>query len=203
MATVDEIDRAVRTAIDAGAEVALLRCNSGYPARPEEMDLRAIPTMADIWQVPIGLSDHTRGSTAAIAAVALGACIVEKHLILRRSDGGPDAEFSAEPDEFATLVSAVHEAHAALGSARFGPSEHERPSLAFRRSLRVVRPVAAGERLTSANVRSIRPSGGLPPVDLDRVLGMVAVRDLAIGDPVTWFDLRDEPEDESSQSGGQ
>jgi N-acetylneuraminate synthase len=190
MATADEIDRAVHAALGAGAEVALLRCNSAYPARPDEMDLRAIPTMSDIWQVPIGLSDHTRSHTAAVAAVALGACIIEKHLTLRRSDGGPDAEFSAEPDEFAALVTAVNEAHAALGSVRFGPSKHEMASLAFRRSLRAVQPICAGERFTSANVRSIRPSGGLAPSELDHVLGTFAVRDLAIGDPVTWNDLR-------------
>jgi N-acetylneuraminate synthase len=190
MATADEIDRAVHAAVGAGAEVALLRCNSAYPARPDEMDLRAIPTMSDIWKVPIGLSDHTRGHTAAVTAVALGACIIEKHLTLRRTDGGPDAEFSAEPDEFASLVVAVRDAHSALGSPRFGPSEHEVASLAFRRSLRVVRPIRDGERFTPDNVRSIRPSGGLAPCELDHVLGAVATRDLAVGDPVTWLDLR-------------
>jgi N-acetylneuraminate synthase len=154
------------------------------------MDLRAIPTMAAMWQVPIGLSDHTRGHTAAVTAVALGACIIEKHVTLRRSDGGPDAEFSAEPEEFAALVTAVRDAHAALGSVRFGPTEHEMASVAFRRSLRAVRPVRAGESFTSDNVRSIRPSGGLAPSEIDRVLEMTAARDLAVGDPVTWSDVR-------------
>ena len=190
MATADEIDRAVHTATEAGADIALLRCNSAYPAHPDEMDLRAIPTMSDIWRVPIGLSDHTRGHTAAVAAVALGACIIEKHLTLRRSDGGPDAEFSAEPEEFAALVAAVRDAHAALGSVRFGPTKHEMASLAFRRSLRAVQPVRAGERFTSDNVRSIRPSGGLAPSEIDHVLEMTAARDLDIGDPVTWSDVR-------------
>jgi N-acetylneuraminate synthase len=183
MATLDEIDAAVESA--ATTQTAILRCNSGYPALPEEMDLRAIPLMIDRWNLPVGLSDHTLGSTAAIAAVALGACIVEKHLTLRRSDGGPDAPFSAEPDEFGSLVSALRQAHAALGSARFGPSEREEPSLAFRRSLRAARPIAVGTTLSADDVRSMRPAGGLPPDDLDLVIGSIARTDLAVGDPIT------------------
>lgn len=191
MATVAEIHAAVGAAEEGGApSVVLLRCNSGYPARAEEMDLRAIPAMAELWRVPVGLSDHTLGSTAAIAAVALGACVIEKHLTLRRSDGGPDAEFSAEPHELAQLVDAVREAHAALGAVRFGPSESERASAAYRRSLRAVRPVSAGELLTSDNVRSIRPAGGLAPDLIEAVLGMVVARDLEQGAPLTWPDLR-------------
>lgn len=190
MATADEIDAAVAAA--AGAPLGLLRCNSAYPAAPDEMDLRAIPAMAERWGTPIGLSDHTRGATSAIAAVALGACMIEKHLTLRRADGGPDAEFSAEPNELAALVAAVREAHAALGTVRFGPSEREAPSRAFRRSLRVVRPVAAGAALTADDVRSARPAGGLPPDEHERVVGSVARIDLAVGDPVTW-DVLDPP----------
>ena len=135
MATEAEIDAAVEAATGASG-LALLRCNSAYPAPPAAMDLRAIPVMQQRWPVQVGLSDHTRGSVAAIAAVALGATIIEKHLTLHRSDGGPDAEFSAEPAELAELVSAVRDAHASLGTARFGPSEAEAGSLAFRRSLR-------------------------------------------------------------------
>ena len=113
MATLDEIDAAVTAARDAGADdVALLRCNSSYPAPPDEMDLRAIPAMAQRWGFPVGLSDHTVGSTSVVAAVALGVCMIEKHLTLRRSDGGPDAAFSAEPSEFAALVRDVRDAHA-------------------------------------------------------------------------------------------
>lgn len=191
MATVAEIDAAVGAAREEGARsVILLRCNSGYPARPEEMDLRAIPTMAELWKVPVGLSDHTLGSTVAIAAVALGASVIEKHLTLRRSAGGPDAQFSAEPHELAQLVDAVREAHAALGTVRFGPSEGERASVAFRRSLRAVRPIAAGELLTTDNVRSIRPAGGLAPDLIETVLGMVAACDLEQGAPLSWPDLR-------------
>ena len=191
MASLAEIDAAVAAAVEAGAPgVALLRCNSGYPARPDEMDLRAIPVMEQIWQVPVGLSDHTLGSTASVAAVALGACVIEKHLILRRSDGGPDAAFSSEPDEFAELVTAVREAHVSLGTPRFGPSEREQASRAFRRSLRAVQPIRAGEVITQELVRSVRPSGGLMPDDIDSVLGTIADRDLEPGDPITRDVLR-------------
>lgn len=190
MATVAEIDAAVRAATDGGApSVVLLRCNSGYPASPDEMDLRAIPVMAETWGVPVGLSDHTLGPSAAIAAVALGACVIEKHVTLRRSDGGPDAAFSLEPPELAELVTAVREAHRSLGHVRFGPTERERASLAFRRSLRTTRPIAAGEPLTVDNVASVRPAGGLPPDAIDAVLGHVAARALAAGDPLTWADV--------------
>ncbi|MGZ6962566.1 MAG: pseudaminic acid synthase [Ilumatobacteraceae bacterium] len=190
MATVGEIDAAVTAARDAGAAgIALLRCNSGYPADPAEMDLRAIPVMADLWQVPIGLSDHTLTNTASIAAVALGACVIEKHVTLRRADGGPDAAFSLEPHELTQLVHDVKESFAALGAVRFGPTEREVASRAFRRSLRVVRPIGAGETITIDNVRSIRPSGGLEPDSISSVLGAAARRDLAVGDPLKWTDL--------------
>ncbi len=190
MATIGEIDAAVRAAHEGGAPaVALLRCNSGYPARPDEMDLRAIPSMATMWGVPVGLSDHTLGPTAAVAAVALGACIVEKHLTTRRSDGGPDAEFSAEPAELAALVAAVREAHAMVGEVRFGPSEREVASVTFRRSLRAVRPIAAGDVITDENVRSVRPAGGLPPEAIDTVVGMTAIRSIDLGAPIAWSDL--------------
>lgn len=190
MATIAEIDAALRAARGGGApSVALLRCNSGYPARPEEMDLRAVPAMAEMWRVPVGLSDHTVGPTAAVTAVALGACIIEKHFTLRRSEGGPDAEFSAEPHELAALVTAVREAHAMLGTVRFGPSTRESASARFRRSLRAVRPISAGEVITNDNVRSVRPAGGLPPEAIDAVLGRVAVRPIERGAPISWSDL--------------
>ena len=186
MATLAEIDAAVRAALDGGADgVALLRCNSAYPAPTDQMDLRAIPVMQQIWEVPVGLSDHTLSSTAAIAAVALGACILEKHVTMHRADGGPDAAFSVEPDELASLVRSVRDAHAALGRARFGPSPSEHASLAFRRSLRAVTTIAAGAELSGDNVdRST--AGGLLPDEIDAVIGRTAVRDLAPGDPITW-----------------
>jgi len=190
MATVDEIDRAMEAARGAGCtDLALLRCNSGYPAVPEEMDLAAIPVMAERWGVPIGLSDHTLGPTTAVAAVALGASLIEKHVTLRRSDGGPDAAFSCEPTELADLVMAVREARSSLGQPRFGPSEREVASVALRRSLRIVRPVSAGDRLSEDDVRSVRPAGGLPPDELRVVVGRRVCRDLEVGEPLLWDDL--------------
>jgi N-acetylneuraminate synthase len=187
MAGDDEVDDAVTAATDGGAAgVVLLRCNSGYPAPPSEMDLRTIPDMAERWGLPVGLSDHTLGSTAAIAAVALGACALEKHVTLARSDGGPDAAFSLEPDELSDLVTAVRDAEAALGGVRYGPAEREAASLAFRRSLFVVEDVAQGEPLTERNVRAIRPGDGLPPKHLDEVLGRPAARAIERGTPLGW-----------------
>ncbi len=192
MATINEIDLSIGAARDAGAtEICLLRCNSAYPAAAEEMDLQAIPVMAERWEVPIGISDHTIGPTTAIAAVALGASVVEKHVTLRREDGGPDAAFSCEPAELASLVDSVHEAWTSLGSARFGPSAREEASLSFRRSVRVVRPVYAGSRLEVDDVRSIRPAGGLDPDDLARVVGRRVLHDLEVGQPLLWDDLGD------------
>jgi pseudaminic acid synthase len=194
MATIGEIDAAVTAAREGGAtDITLLRCNSGYPAEPSEMDLRSIPVMREMWGLPVGLSDHTITSTAAIAAVALGATVIEKHVTLRRSDGGPDAAFSLEPDELAALVNDVREAHAALGSVRFGPSEREQASIVFRRSLRAVRPIAAGEELTHDNVRSVRPAGGLTPDHIVDVVGRSARVAIEVGEPITWqvVDLRE------------
>jgi pseudaminic acid synthase len=187
MATAEEIDAAVVAAREGGAGgVVLLRCNSAYPAPPAEMDLRTIPDMAQRWGVPVGLSDHTLGTTAAVTAVALGACVLEKHVTLARSDGGPDAAFSLEPDELAGLVTAVREAEAALGGVRYGPAEQETASLAFRRSLFVVDDVAEGEAFTTDNVRAIRPGDGLPPRHLDEVLGRPATRAIGRGTPLAW-----------------
>ncbi len=191
MATVAEIDEAVQAATTHGdGGVALLRCNSSYPARFDELDLRTIPAMATTWGVPVGLSDHTLTASSAIAAVALGACIVEKHLTLRRSDGGPDAAFSLEPDELAALVAGVREVESALGQVRFGPSRSELASVALRRSLFVVEDVAAGDELTSRNVRALRPADGLPPEHLRDVLGRRARCDLPRGTPLGWEHLR-------------
>lgn len=187
MATKIEIDEAVDAARGAGTtEVALLRCNSSYPASPDEMDLLTIPDMIDTWEVPVGLSDHTLGIAAAVAAVALGACIIEKHITLSRNDPGPDSAFSLEPDQFRQMVDGVREASASLGGVRYGPSRSEEASLRFRRSLFAVRDIDAGERFTSDNVRSIRPASGLPPRDLDRLLGMTASKRIERGTPLAW-----------------
>ena len=186
MATEYEIDCAVRAAQESGAlSVSLLRCNSMYPAISSEMDLAAIPEMITRWRIPVGLSDHTMSSVTSIAAVALGAKIVEKHLTIRRSDGGPDGAFSTEPAEFSQLVKDIHEAKSAIGSVRFGPSPAELKSLAHRRSLRAVADIKVGDQISEHNVRSVRPAGGLPPDDFVRIAGKKATRDIAVGEPIT------------------
>lgn len=187
MATLAEIEEAVIVAREAGASaVALLKCTSAYPAPPEAMNLRTIPHLAQAFEVPVGLSDHTPGIAVPVAAVALGACIIEKHFTLSRSVAGPDSAFSLEPHEFKTMVDAVREAERALGKIHYGVSKHEEESRAFRRSLYVVRDVKAGEKFTPENVRSIRPGYGLHPRHLDEVVGRVATRDIARGTPLTW-----------------
>jgi pseudaminic acid synthase len=192
MATAEEIDAAVSTARANGAGgVALLRCNSAYPAPAAEMDLRTIPDMMQRWQCPIGLSDHSLGSAASIVAVALGASILEKHITLSRSEPGPDSSFSLEPDEFAALVRDVRDAEAAVGSVRYGPQERERASLAFRRSIFAVADIAAGDRLSRDNVRVIRPGDGLAPALLPSVLGRRAAVAISRGTPIAWDLLSD------------
>lgn len=186
MATEREISDAVNAAQGSGApRISLLRCNSSYPAPSNEMDLAAIPAMIDRWKIPVGLSDHTIGSVAVIAAVALGATIIEKHLTLRRSDGGPDGAFSTEPEEFSALVRDVREVKSSIGEVRYGPSPSEVKSVAFRRSLRAVADIRSGEVISGANVRSVRPAGGLVPDDFSRIEGKVAARNISIGEPIT------------------
>ena len=187
MATLEEIDEAVTAARAAGAtQLALLRCSSAYPAPAEEMNLRSIPDMVRRFSVPVGLSDHTPGIAVAVAAVALGASLLEKHLTLSREDGGPDCEFSLEPAEFKSLVEAVRIAEEALGQVQYGPTPHELKTRAYRRSLFVVRDVKKGELFTSENVRSIRPADGLHPRHLPEVIGRTAADDVERGTPVTW-----------------
>jgi pseudaminic acid synthase len=194
MATLQEIEEAVRAARKAGAEeIALLKCNSAYPAPPEEMNLRTIPRLAEIFGVPVGLSDHTLGISVPVAAVALGACIVEKHFILSRSDGGPDMAFSVEPHEFKAMAQAIRIVEQALGEVRFGGNPSEEKSKIFRRSLFVVRDIKAGETFTEENVRTIRPGMGLHPRYLREVMGRRAGRDIARGTPLSW-DLVKAPE---------
>jgi N-acetylneuraminate synthase len=187
MATVDEIKEALTVARQEGAtEIALLKCTSAYPAPADEMNLRTIPELEWKFGVPAGLSDHTVGIAVPIAAVALGACIIEKHLTLSRADHGPDSAFSLDPDEFRTMVDAVRFAEKALGVAQFGPSAPEQASLAFRRSLFVVEDVKSGEAFTDKNVRSIRPAHGLHTRYLPEILGRRAVRDIECGTPLNW-----------------
>jgi pseudaminic acid synthase len=187
MATVEEIEEALHSARAAGAtQIALLKCTSAYPAEAEEMNLRTIPEMERRFGVPVGLSDHTMGIAAPVAAVALGACIIEKHLTLSRSNPGPDSAFSLEPQEFKDMVDAVRTAEKALGEVHFGFSPKEEASRAFRRSLFVVEDVKQGEIFTVANVRSIRPGNGLHTRHLAEVLGKRATRDAQRGTPLNW-----------------
>ena len=187
MATEAEIDEAVATARAAGAaEIALLKCTSAYPSPPGDVHLRAIPAMAERWGLPIGLSDHTAGIVSPVAAVALGACIIEKHMILSADDVTLDSAFSLDPSAFATMVEAVRFAEQALGEPRIGPSPAEAESRGFRRSLFVVADIAAGEPLTDQNVRSIRPADGLHTRHLEEVLGRRASRAIRRGTPLSW-----------------
>ncbi len=187
MASVEEIDEALKSAREAGAtQIALLKCTSAYPAPAEEMNLRTIPEMARRFGVPVGLSDHTMGIAVPVAAVALGACIIEKHLTLSRATPGPDSGFSLEPHEFKAMVEAVRTAEKALGEVHYGLSEKEEASRVFRRSLFVVQDVKRGEIFTPVNVRSIRPGHGLHTRHLDEVLGKRAAHDIERGTPLSW-----------------
>jgi len=187
MASLQEIEEALAAAREAGADqIALLKCTSAYPAPPEEMNLKTIPEMARRFKMPVGLSDHTMGVVAPVAAVVLGANIIEKHLTLSRSTPGPDSAFSLEPHEFKAMVEAVRVAEKALGEIYFGLSEKEQSSSVFRRSLFVVKDVKQGEFFSSSNVRSIRPGNGLHTRHLDEVLGKRASRDIERGTPLSW-----------------
>jgi N-acetylneuraminate synthase len=187
MAAVEEIEEALHSARAAGAtQIALLKCTSAYPAPAEEMNLRTIPEMTRRFGVPVGLSDHTMGIAAPVAAVALGACIIEKHLTLSRSTPGPDSAFSLEPQEFKAMVDAVRTTEKALGEVHFGLSEKEEASRAFRRSLFVVEDVEQGETFNTANVRCIRPGHGLHPRHLTEVLGKRAAQGIKRGTPMSW-----------------
>lgn len=189
MATAAELDECVRTARAAGCrDLVLLKCTSTYPASPENTHLRTIPHMRELFQCEVGLSDHTGGVGAAVAAVALGATVVEKHFTLARADGGVDAAFSLEPAELASLVVETERAWRALGQVHYGPTAAETKSLVFRRSLYAVRDIAAGEPFSHDNVRPIRPGLGLPPKYLERLIGKPARRALPRGTPLRWED---------------
>jgi len=187
MATLGEIDEAVRTIRQSGNDqLAMLKCTSAYPAPPEEVNLKTIHHLAQAFDVPVGLSDHTLGSTVAIGAVALGACIVEKHFTLSRKDPGPDSAFSMEPNEFMTMVAEIRTIEKAIGEICYELTEKQRSNRAFRRSLFVVEEVRPGEEFTSENVRSIRPGYGLHTRYLPNILGRKADRHIARGTPFSW-----------------
>ena len=191
MATQDELDESVDAAKKAGCkELTLLKCTSTYPATPENSNLLTIPYLRDRYGCEIGLSDHTLGIGVAISSVALGATVIEKHLTLKRSDGGVDAAFSLEPNEMKRLVDETQRARQSLGKIFFGPTEAEKSSHVFRRSLYIVKNIKAGDVLTKDNVRAIRPGLGLPPRELDRVLGKKVKRDMEKGTPLAWESLK-------------
>jgi pseudaminic acid synthase len=185
MATLKEIKEAVDTAKKAGTkDIILLKCVSSYPARPEEMNLRTIPDMAKRFNLPVGLSDHTIGVATSIAAVCLGAKLVEKHFCLSRKIETPDSFFSLEPQEFKLLVENIRITEKALGKVHYGLTEDEKKSLVFRRSLFVVKDVRKGEIFNEENVKSIRPAYGLPPKYLSQVIGKKASRNIKRGTPL-------------------
>ena len=186
-ATIAEVAAAVDTARAAGCnDLTLLACTSSYPAEPDDANLRRIPVLSELFGVKAGLSDHTMGIGVSIAATALGATVIEKHVTLRRADGGVDSAFSLEPEELRLLVEGCDAAARALGSASVWSTPAEAESLRLRPSLYVSADAKAGEVATAANVRSVRPGGGLPPVEITRILGRTFRRDAALGTPVSW-----------------
>lgn len=196
MASCAEIDEAVRAARDAGCrDLVLLKCTSTYPATPENSNLRTIPNLRDAFGCEVGLSDHTMGCGVAVAAVALGATVIEKHFTLRRADGGVDASFSLEPEELAALVTETERAWQALGQVRYGPTEAEVASRVYRRSLYIVRDMARGEVLGPDDLRAIRPGLGLAPKYYDQLLGRRLARHARRGTPLSWDLFIDEETD--------
>lgn len=187
MANLAEIDEAVRTLKEKGcSEIALLKCTSAYPAPPEEMNLWTIPHLSEAFGLPAGLSDHTLGVEVSIAAVSLGACIIEKHFTLSRDIPGPDCTFSLEPDEFKIMVKAIRKIEKALGEISYDLTEKQKESIVFRRSLFVVKDIKAGELFTKDNVRSIRPGYGLHTRYMDEIMGRRAAKDIKRGTPLSW-----------------
>ena len=187
MASLAELEEAVATAKGAGCEqLILLKCTSSYPASPENSNILTIPHMRDLFDCEIGLSDHTLGCGVAVASVALGARVIEKHFTLSRAEGGVDSAFSLEPQEMKQLVVESERAWQGLGSVRYGTGKIEKKSLQFRRSLYISKPVKAGELLTEENVSIVRPAGGLAPKYYKDVLGKKSRYDCAVGTAVVW-----------------
>jgi pseudaminic acid synthase len=187
MASVAEIDEAIQAVRGVGGnEIVLLKCTSTYPASPGNSNLRTIPVLRETFGCHVGLSDHTMGTGVSVAAVALGAVVIEKHLTLDRSEGGVDSDFSMEPREFAQLRTEADRAWVSLGSVTFGGTKAESASKNFRRSIFVSEDIKAGEMITVLNVRIVRPSTGLEPRWFDQVLGRVARSDIAFGTPLSW-----------------
>jgi N-acetylneuraminate synthase len=187
LSSLAEIAETVDVARAAGCgELMLLKCTSAYPSSPSDSNLATIPHMRAAFGCEVGLSDHTLGIAVPVAAVTLGATLIEKHVTLRRSDGGVDSAFSLEPDEVRQLVDQTEIAHQSLGHIRYDPVDSEKTSLRFRRSLYVVEDVTVGDTFTDVNVRAIRPGFGLAPKHLPAVLGRTAVRAVERGTPMGW-----------------
>jgi len=187
MASIAELDEAVEAARSAGCkDLVLLKCTSSYPSTPKNTNVATIPHMRQLFGCEVGLSDHTMGMGAAIAAVALGASVIEKHFTLRRADGGVDSAFSAEPHEIEALVTETERAWQALGEIRYGATESELKSKEYRRSIYITRDMKAGEVLGPDNIRVIRPGRGLPPAEFDRVKGRILRKDAKRGTPLSW-----------------
>jgi pseudaminic acid synthase len=188
MATVAELDETVRAAREAGCkDLVLLKCTSTYPATPNNTNIRTIPHLRELFGCEVGLSDHTMGIGVSVASIALGATVIEKHFTLCRADGGVDSSFSMEPQEMTSLMIESERAWQALGQVSYGPTEKEKKSLSFRRSLYIVEDVKAGEMLTHKNLRAIRPGLGMAPKYLSEILGKKVNCDLVKG---TAFSLR-------------
>jgi pseudaminic acid synthase len=191
MATVAELDETVRTAKEAGCQdIVLLKCTSSYPATPENTNLLTIPHLRELFNVEVGLSDHTMGIGVAVGSIALGATVIEKHFTLRRADGGVDSAFSMETEEMRQLVIESERVWQALGKVHYGLTEAEQASLMYRRSLYVVKDMKAGEIFTPENLRTIRPGLGLPPKYYDILLGQAVKQDIKRGTPMRWDFLK-------------
>lgn len=187
MASLCEIEEAVTTLRNEGNNnIALLKCTSAYPALPEEMNLRTIPHLEQAFNVPAGLSDHTLGIAIPVAAVALGATIIEKHLTISRTITGPDSAFSLEPCEFRAMVDAVRQTEKSLGQVKYEVSKNEKSSRLFRKSLFVIKDIKTGEKFSAENIRSIRPGYGLLPKNMDYIMGRKASMDISRGTPLIW-----------------
>ena len=186
MASLGELEQAVATAREAGCrDLVLLKCTSTYPATPANTHIRTIPHLRELFDCEVGLSDHTMGVGVAVASVALGATVIEKHFTLSRAEGGVDSAFSLEPQELAALVQESERAWQALGQVRYGPTEAERKSLVFRRSIYVAADIAEGEAFTAKNLRIVRPGNGAPPHLLDTVLGKKARKKYTKGEALS------------------
>jgi pseudaminic acid synthase len=190
LATLAELEQAVVAAREAGClDLVLLKCTSTYPASPTSTNIRTIPHLRELFGCEVGLSDHTMGVGVSVAAVALGATVIEKHFTLSRTDGGVDSAFSLEPHELAALVQESERAWQALGGVRYGPTEAEQKSLAFRRSIYVAADIVEGEAFTSENLRIVRPGHGAPPYLLEQLLGRPARRSYQRGTPLSLNQL--------------